>query len=172
MYDSKFLEKNIQALKKGNEEAFNNIYEATHRLVYYTIYSILKDSDLSEDIMQNTYLKVYEKVNSYESKSPKAWIVTIAKNLAINEYNRRKKEVLLDHEVIDALASNENTKTPLIDLASKNLPEDEFMILMLCICENYKRREVAAIMNLSTSGVTWKLNQALDKLKKIVKVVE
>ena len=38
---------------------------------------------------------------------------------------------------------------------------------MLCICEGYKRREVAEITGLSTSGVTWKLHNALEKLKSI-----
>lgn len=166
------LEKAFQALKKGDETAFVEIYEATHRLVYYTIYQILKDSELAKDIMQDTYLKVHEKIDSYRSDSPKAWIMTIARNLAINAYNRRKKELLLDYETIDYLAAEERKTTPLIDLAAKKLSEDEFLILMLCVCERYKRREVAEIMNLSTSGVTWKLNQALEKLKRLAKEAE
>ncbi len=89
------LEKAFQALKKGDETAFVEIYEATHRLVYYTIYQILKDSELAKDIMQDTYLKVHEKIDSYRFDSPKAWIMTIARNLAINAYNRRKKNCYL-----------------------------------------------------------------------------
>ncbi|HEY8396232.1 MAG TPA: RNA polymerase sigma factor [Bacilli bacterium] len=166
------LEKAFQALKKGDEAAFADIYEATHRLVYYTIYQILKNKELAEDIMQDTFLKVYEKIDAYRADSPKAWIVTIARNLAINEYNRRKKVSLLDDETLDYITEKENKDTPLIELAAKNLPEDEFMILMLCVCERYKRREVAKIMKLSTSGVTWKLNRALEKLKNLAKEVE
>jgi len=37
---------------------------------------------------------------------------------------------------------------------------------MLCVVEGYKRREVAKMYNLSTSGVTWKLNNALEKLRR------
>ncbi|HHX81078.1 MAG TPA: hypothetical protein GX692_08455 [Acholeplasmataceae bacterium] len=43
------LEKAMQALKKGDETAFLEIYQTTHRLVYYTVYQILKDSELSKD---------------------------------------------------------------------------------------------------------------------------
>ena len=76
--------------------------------------------------------------------------------------------MFLEEEKIDYFSGNREKTLLLIDLAAKNLPEDEFMILMLCVCERYQRREVA-IMKLSVSGVTWKLNRALDKLRKLAK---
>lgn len=166
------LEKSFQALKKGDERAFSEIYRKTHRLVYYTVYEMLKDEEAAKDIVQDAYLRVHKKISSYRSGSPKAWILTIARNLAINEYNRRKRVVFLEEEKIDYFSGKPRKDTPLIDLAAKNLPEDEFMILMLCVCERYKRREVAEIMKLSVSGVTWKLNRALDKLRKLAKEAE
>ena len=170
VYNEKELEKGMQALKNGDESGFNIIYDQTHRLVYYVIFSILRDSYISEDIMQNTYIKVYQNIKSYQSNAPKAWITTIARNLAINEYNRKKHEKMVDIEEFDLIPDeNERKDTPLIDLAAKILDEDEFMIVMLCIVEGYKRREVAKLTNLSTSGVTWKLNNALEKLRKTVK---
>lgn len=170
MYNSNLLEKAMADLKSGDTSAFDIIYEQTNRMVYYIIYSILKNREQSEDIMQNVYMKIYEKADMYtpeEGSSAKAWIGTIAKNLALNEYNKNKKETVVDVDDLEYLEDLHPTDTPLIDLASRNLSEDEFTILMLCIVEGYKRREVAAIMNLSTSGVTWKLDQALIKLKKL-----
>ena len=46
------LEKSFQALKKGDERAFSEIPE-THRLVYYTVYQILKDEEAAKDIVQD-----------------------------------------------------------------------------------------------------------------------
>ena len=54
----------------------------------------------------------------------------------------------------DIPENNANLDTPLIDLASRILEEDEFNIVMLCVVEKYKRREVAKLFNLSTSRVT------------------
>ena len=169
MFDNKKLIKAIEKFKNGDTSAFNHIYEQTNRLIYYTIYPIVKDHALAEDIMQNVFIKIYENIDSYtERNSPKAWIVTIARNLAINEYNHKKREVIVDIDTIDYLDNTEETKeTPLIDLAEEHLEEDEFIIVMLCICEGYKRREVAEITGLSTSGVAWKLHNALEKLKSI-----
>jgi RNA polymerase sigma-70 factor (ECF subfamily) len=166
VFDEKRLEKSMIALKNGDESSFDFIYEQTHRLVYYIIYPIVKDQGRAEDVMQSVYMKVYDKISTY-THSPKAWIGTIARNLAINEYNKNKDNQVIDYETAD-LNSDKKQDTPLIDMASKVLNEDEFMIVMLCVCEEYKRREVAKLMNLSTSGVSWKLDQALKKLKKEV----
>lgn len=154
------------ALKNGDDSYFEIIFEQTHRLVYYIIYSILKNKEDSEDVMQEVYMKIYEKINQY-TDSPKAWISRIARNLAINKYNKNKKEHVnyLDDDVIESIPSFKE-ETPLIDMAVKLLPEDEFMIVMLCVVEKYTRREVGKLYNLSTSGVTWKLNTALEKIRK------
>lgn len=165
MFSEQKLAKSMEALKNGNDSSFDIIYEETHRLVYYIIYAIVKDHELSEDIMQDVYMKVYEKIKTYTA-SPKAWIGAIARNLAINAYHKQQKELTITYDVADEIILNQ--ETPLINLASQILPEDEFLILMLCVCEGYKRKEVAKITGLSISGVTWKLQQALEKVKKEV----
>lgn len=170
MNNKKELAKKMQALKNGDDTAFAAIYENTHRLVYYVVFSIIKDSFLAEDIIQNTYIKVYENIQKYENHEPKAWITTIARNLAINEYNRRKRIDIVEIEKLDIYTSEtKNSDTPLIDLAARHLNHEEFLVVMLCIVDGYKRREVADIINKSTSGVTWILNNSLEKLRVLVK---
>ncbi|MDD3191952.1 MAG: sigma-70 family RNA polymerase sigma factor [Bacilli bacterium] len=171
MYNEKRLENSLQALKKGKMNHFDIVYEETYRMIYYTIYQIIKDKARSEDIMQDVFMKMLEKIDSYQQNtSPRAWLVTIARNMALNEFNKQKREVLVDVESIDLIQDESmNKDTPLIDLAMKTLNEEEFLIVMLCVGENKTRREVAEITNLSISGVTWKLDQALTKLRKKVK---
>ena len=53
MFDNKKLIKAIEKFKNGDTSAFNHIYEQTNRLIYYTIYPIVKDHAFAEDIMQN-----------------------------------------------------------------------------------------------------------------------
>lgn len=165
MFNNKTLENSMLALKNGDQNAFDIIYEETNRLVYYIVYQILKNHQRTEEIVQDVYLKVYQKIDSY-TNSPKAWISTIAKNLAINAYNKYKHEVIVEDVFDEALDVKE--ETPLIDLASRVLSHDDFMIVMLCVCEDYTRKEVGKLLNLSTSGVTWKLNNALEILKREV----
>jgi RNA polymerase sigma-70 factor (ECF subfamily) len=171
MFNQVRLEKSMQQLKSGDSSAFDIIYEETHRMVFYIVYPIIKDYSRAEDLTQDVFMKIYEKINQYsQSVSPKAWIAMIAKNTAINEYKRQKRETIIDNDTADLIMDEKPTRrnTPLIDLAAKHLLEEEFMIVMLCVGEGYKRREVAEMLNLSTSGVTWKLEQALNKLRKII----
>lgn len=168
---NKKLESCMKSFQNGDLDGFNRIYESTNRMVFYLIYSIVKDYQLAEDLLQNVYITVYEKKDYYHpSGSVKAWIMQIARNLAINAYNRKQREIIVDNETFDGLdTTTSNTERPLIDLAQELLAEDEFLIVMLCVTEGYTRKEVGKLLHLSTSGVTWKLNQALEKLRKAVK---
>ncbi len=168
MFDNYRLEQNMKRLQAGELESFDEIYEQTNRLVYYVIYQIVKDHDLTQDLLQNTYMQIIKKIKDYKpTNAPKAWIVQIARNLSLNEIKLRNREVLVFQEDLDIQEKKE--ETPLIDLAQANLPEDEFLILMLCIGEGLTRREVAKNLGLSTSGVTWKLQQAMKKMQNLLK---
>ena len=96
------MEIDMQALKVGNDEAFEKIYNSTCKLVYSICLSYMKDRFLAEDMMQETYLKVYSSIHQYQNNtSPNSWIVTIAKNLCINELKKRKRYVNIDMEMLD-----------------------------------------------------------------------
>ncbi|MDY4788177.1 MAG: sigma-70 family RNA polymerase sigma factor [Bacilli bacterium] len=163
------LEKAMKNLKKGNMKAFDVIYEETKKIVFFTIYDILKDYSLSDDIMQDAYIMVVNKIQQYQDDSnPRNWIITIAKNLALNEYNKHKKDILVDYSENEQLAGKSYDKdvdTPLLNLAKKVLSEDEYQILTLIIVDSFKRREVASMLNMPIGTVTWKYNEAIRKIK-------
>lgn len=162
------LEQAMKAFQQGDLKGFNTLYEALHRLVFYVVYGIVKDYALAEDLLQEVFIRLYERKEDFRREgSVKAWILQIARHLALNEKKRREKVVVSDR-AIDALRTDRHQaipETPLIDLAKDRLAEDEFLIVMLCVVEGYPRREVGKLLNLSTSGVTWKLNQALERLR-------
>ncbi|MGI6359952.1 MAG: RNA polymerase sigma factor [Acholeplasmatales bacterium] len=168
MYDEKRLKKYIDKLKLGDLNAMDVIYDETHKLVYYHAYHILKDPYLTEDILQDTYLKLLENIESYDNKNPRAYITTIAKNLSLNLLKKERRQVLVPETTLDVI-TNENSETPLIELASFILEEDEFMILIYCVVEGKTRKRVGEMLNLSTSGVTYKLDLALEKLRNYIK---
>ncbi|MDD7458115.1 MAG: RNA polymerase sigma factor, partial [Clostridia bacterium] len=83
--DKAVLNENLIELQQGDEHAFDRVYEMTSKSVYILCFSVLKDSYKAEDIMQNTFIKVRTNVSQYEpNTNPLAWILTIAKSLAIN----------------------------------------------------------------------------------------
>ena len=168
MYNEKRLKKYMKRLKEGDINAMDNIYDETHKLIYYHAYHILKDPYLTEDIIQETYLKVLDNIDTYKNDNPRAWLVTIAKNLSLNLLKREQRSIVVAADVLDVLDPKQ-TDTPLIELANHLLDEEEFMILMYCVVEDQTRKRVGELLGLSTSGVTYKLNIALEKLRDYIK---
>lgn len=166
---TKQLNDYVKRIQNGDLTVFDDVYHETKSIVYYTIFNILKDKSLSEDIMQDTYLKSLEKIHSFKPKySFKSWLVTIARNLALNEYNRRKRELSFDineEEYIFGSKESTSEKELIVKEMIEYLNEDEREIVILHVIGDLKHREVADIVNKPLGTVTWIYNTAIKKLQ-------
>ncbi|MBI9008641.1 MAG: RNA polymerase sigma factor [Tenericutes bacterium] len=168
------LELAIKRLKSGDSEAFNQIYELSYRKIYFLVLPILKDKALAEDIMQDTYLKFLEKLYDYKSTNSLAYILTIARNLAINMYNKRKREYKVEDTDIDTFSYEEFIEYKVsnqeeIKEAMSVLNETEKNIFLLHNVEDLPHREIAVILDKPLGTVTWTYQQALRKMRKKLK---
>lgn len=93
------LENWICDMAKGDKEGLRQFYEETARPVYSFIFSVLKDPHESEDVMQETFLAVWEHAGEYVPYGkPLAWVFTIAKRLCYMRLREKKRqEVWEDH---------------------------------------------------------------------------
>lgn len=166
---SKELNKLVSNLQNGDMNVFDIIYHETKSVVYYTILSILKDKSLSEDIMQDTYLKTLEKIHSFKPRYGfKSWIVTIARNLAINEYNKRKRELSFDPSVDDYIFGQEESsseKELIVKEILNYLDETEREVVVMHVLGDMKHREIADILKKPIGTITWIYNKAINKAK-------
>lgn len=81
--------------KQKHDDEFIKIYMKYKTPVYFYVLSILKDAGLSEDIMQETFIKVRTNIYKYDSiNNLRTWIMKIARNLALNCLRDRKFELL------------------------------------------------------------------------------
>lgn len=177
MTNNERIDQAVERLRSGDKNSFDELYELTYKGVYFTVFGVLKEASLTEDIVQSTYLISIEKLDRFKPHTNfKAWICRIARNLAINEFNQRKKEVQVDYQESDFFAGSisfeEQENSPTLFLASQILSEDEFRILVLCELAGYKRREVSEIMDIPIPTVTWKYLNALKKLRKALEKEE
>ena len=162
------LEKAVEKYKKGDKTAFNTIYDLSYKLVFFIALDIVKDKGVAEDIVQETYIKVFKEIDRYEANNFTAWIGSIARNLSINEYNKRKRENTF--EDIDVLNNIENThdfteNLDLFQIAREVLSEEDYKIVILCVISGYKRREVSKILDMPVSTVSFRLKTALNTIK-------
>ena len=171
----KELEWHFIALKNGNTASLEFIYLNTKNAVFSVIYAILKDYQLSEDVMHDTYIKMSKNIMYYKpNTNPKAWIVTIAKNLAINVYNRRKREtsIDIDSSVYGEYKIDENGNGMELKKALSQLNETERQIVLLHCLGGFKHREIAKILDKPIGTVMWTYNNSLSKLKRIMGINE
>jgi RNA polymerase sigma-70 factor, ECF subfamily len=99
----------IKALKQKDEAAFEYVYQQTKKGVYAIIFSVVKSHQVTEDLMQDAYMKMMTSIDQYQSKTNfNNWLLTIAKNQAIDYYRRSKKEQYIDDvDYENRLISNE-----------------------------------------------------------------
>ena len=97
-----------------------------------------------------------------------AWILQIAKNLALNEIKKKSREV--PTEEIDLGATlNEGGRYEITDLMQRVLTEEEQRIVTLHVVWNYKHREIAEMLGVPTGTVTSKYKRSIEKLKNAFK---
>jgi RNA polymerase sigma-70 factor (ECF subfamily) len=166
------LEALVKALKHGDEYAFEKLYNGTYRQIFFVILPIIRDKALAEDIVQDTYLKFLQKLSDYKSKNILSYLITIAKNLAINEYNRRKKVTKLDdlnefsyEEYIEIKLERQE----IISNALSILDDDEKNVFLLHVIENLTHREISIITSKPTGTVSWLYSKAVKKMKDYLK---
>lgn len=164
------LEKHIDVLRAGDLRAFDALYEQTNRTVYFAALYIVRDKMHAEDILQETYVRALRSLDSYTPGTNfTAWLTRIAKNLALNHVKSAKRTIPTDFQEDSYKYGTQETHLPYVfDVAAKVLSEEEYNILMLCHVAGYKRREVAQMLQMPIGTVTWKNNEALKKLKKVL----
>jgi RNA polymerase sigma-70 factor, ECF subfamily len=157
----------IEELKKRNYQSFDTFYNLTKNQVFYAIINIVKDQDLAEDIMQDTYVKFLEKIEQYKSGSnPYAYLSTIARNLAINYYHQDKKIVyndeIIDHSdsLYESIEENEDI-FKLLNILS----DIEKEVVTLHVINDLKFKEIAGILKKPLGTILWIYNKAIKKLK-------
>jgi RNA polymerase sigma-70 factor (ECF subfamily) len=168
-----FNEKLMEEIKKGNISALEQIYTGTKNAVFSVVYSIVRDYGKAEELMQDTYIKVWDNIGSYNTRyKALGWICTIARNLAINSYNKNKREVFTDFEEEQKINLGPSKEIVLKDESGvfkameKTLDANEYKIVLMHTLGGMKLKEIAAVIGSPQGTVRWQYNNALNKLKK------
>lgn len=104
----------ITQLQDGNEKAFEKIYQLYSKSIFGVIFTILKDEELAEEVLQDVFLKVWEKAPSYDSSKGRffTWILNIARNASIDQLRLKKYKDLqknMENETfVDLIESRQN----------------------------------------------------------------
>lgn len=162
-------QRKIELLKQNHEKTFEEIYHETKRGVYAMIFSITKSHPITEDLMQEVYMKMLIKIDQYRVGSNfMNWLLQIAKNQAIDAYRRNQKITHVDETDMDFISDGEHTKPDQEDSLQhmlEILDETERQIVMLKVIDELTHREIAKIVHKPIGTVLWLYQKAMDKLK-------
>ena len=165
------LDQLMTKLSNGDKSVFEEIYNQTRKTVYCITLSILRNRSLAEDAMQSVYLSVLKNADKYRAgTNAPAWIARIARNESLNMKKKYGFEESVDESENLKLFGSSTTDDYglLVDLARWILSEDEFNILLLVAVQGYKRKELAEMLDMPISTVTWKYNSAVEKMQKVL----
>lgn len=173
-YERMSDEKLLLLVAKGDKEAFHRLYQNTDKTIYGFILSIVRNTQDAEELMQETFLKIWTSAGSYRSQGkPLAWMFTIARNLCYMKFRDQKHEAdlglsdLSELETGDLCPQIEDAADKLVlNAALKILSEEERQIVLLHTTAGMKHREIAADLELPLPTVLSKYNRAMKKLQK------
>ncbi|KPU42461.1 RNA polymerase sigma factor SigM [Oxobacter pfennigii] len=163
------LQIKLAALSNGDKTAFEEIYKHLNKPMYTIILRITQDKALSEDILQEVFIKLYKSPPKPPIRKPRAYIFQIVRNLAIDSVRKRPQFAdLKSIEDIVYLPTDDFSQKMDIDHAMKTLPLQECQIVSLRINGQLKFREIAGMMDIPLGTVLWKYQKAVGRLRSIL----
>ncbi|MEN8119360.1 MAG: sigma-70 family RNA polymerase sigma factor [Bacteroidota bacterium] len=169
----------IEACKRGERKAQFEVYKLYAKAMYNVAFRILKNSVETEDIIQESFLKAFQKLNSFSGDvSFGAWLKKIVINASLDELRRKKLEFenIDDANFIDPEDDTYEEKPSEYDLKKVKeaillLSDGYRIVLSLYLLEGYDHDEIAEIVGVSASTSRSQLARAKKKLLEIIKKV-
>ena len=170
----------IQFQASINREAnFTALLNKHQQKVYYQIKRIVTDHADADDIAQQVWIKIWDKLDGFKMESEfSTWLFRIAYNETLNYIQKQKKQGtshsssdILDYE--NATASTDSPKSTEIqirlDRAISQLPEKQKVVFMLRYYEGYDYEKIASIVGTTIGGAKANYHQAVKKVESFIK---
>lgn len=164
------LENAIYGIANGVDGSLKNLYELCSGAVYAYALTVLKNTYDAQDVMQDTFIKVYDASVNYVPKGkPMSWILAIARNLCFDKFRKQAQQATaFQTEPID-FSSGDPVDRIVVKKCLSELDDDERRIVVMHALGGLKHREIAEELSLPLNTVLSKYKRALGKLKTIIK---
>ena len=167
----------VLLLKQRKESAFNYLYDNYSAALYSVIISIVPDRELSNDILQEVFVKIWRQIETYDVTKGRlfTWMLNIARNASIdalrskNFQQRQQNKELTEH--IDETGGSTQTNTDKIGLRKivYKLKAEHRVLVELSYFEGFTQEEISKMLNIPLGTVKTRLRTALIQLKQVIK---
>jgi RNA polymerase sigma-70 factor (ECF subfamily) len=163
------LKRLFYEMKTGNKQVIEEIYKKYNKIIYGIAFSILKNKEDSEDIVQIFFSKLYSlEVNKLPNNNESSWIYTTTRNESINFLKKKRNNI--DYDSMYEIVETNNEINQIIDKDSYNriiskLNDIEKQIISLKILADLSFGEIGKLLNIPTGTVKWKYYKSINTLK-------
>jgi RNA polymerase sigma-70 factor (ECF subfamily) len=161
------------------KEAFQLLLEKYNRKVYWQVRRIVIDHDDANDVVQNTFIKVWEKLANFREDSQfYTWLFRIATNEALAFLKKKRSAVNISIEEMQEQLSEKlqsdnyfdgNKTERILQQAILTLPEKQRLVFNMKYYDNLKYEEIEAILGTSTGALKASYHHAVKKIEYFVK---
>ncbi len=170
------LESLLEATASGDRDAFRTLYDRSSAKLYGVVLRILKNTQKAEDVLQDVYLKIWQKAGSYDpvQGKPITWMATIARNRAIDIIRTARPEQTIDEpgdeEEIFQLGGRDAENVDLAELETLRfclgeMKEDDRNYVLLAYYEGFSREELAERFDSPVGTIKTRLRRGLLALR-------
>lgn len=175
----------VEKIKKGDNKSFEKLYKLTEREVWFTCISFLKNETTAQDIMQETYITAFLKIQSLEKSSQiRSWLNRIAVNKCKN-YLKGKGEIQLDDEIFGNQAivderisipeeyiSDKAKREIILSIMQEVLSDVQYQTVIMHYFNEMTVDEIAEVFECSRGTVLSRLNYSRAKMKTAIEDYE
>lgn len=175
----------VEKIKKGDNKSFEKLYKLTEREVWFTCISFLKNETTAQDIMQETYITAFLKIQSLEKSSQiRSWFNRIAVNKCKN-YLKGKGEIQLDDEIFENQAivderisipeeyiSDKAKREIILSIMQEVLSDVQYQTVIMHYFNEMTVDEIAEVFECSRGTVLSRLNYSRAKMKTAIEDYE
>ena len=174
----------VSSAKSGNKKSFDKLYELTHNDVWYNCLSLLKDEENAKDIMQETYITAFLKLDTLKDEEKFCgWLTAIATNKSKNKL-KGKVEYQIDDEVLIAKTETDELMLPeeyitktekrkvLLQIMEDTLSFNQYQTVLMFYFDEMSIAEIAQALEISEGTVKSRLNSSRAKMKTAIEDYE
>lgn len=165
----------------GDLAAFNQLVLTYQNLAYSVAYRTLQDDAAADDVVQESFIKAFRAISTFQGGSFKSWIIRIVANTCYDLLRSRQRRLT---DSLDDLVENEDyasyledvTANPhahaermelseLIERSFASLPTDQRLVLTLCDVHGYSYEEIADMTDVPIGTVKSRINRARTRVR-------
>lgn len=180
----KTIKELVLSTKNGNKKAFDKLYKLTSNDVWFTCVSLLKDEENAKDIMQETYITAFLKLDTLKDEEKFCgWLTAIATNKSKNKL-KGKVEYQIDDEILIAETETDELMLPeeyitktekrkvLLQIMEDTLSFNQYQTVLMFYFDEMSISEIAQGLEISEGTVKSRLNSSRAKMKTAIEDYE